>query len=80
MGAFFVSWNNIKVITAEGAASWRNRSNPELQTEKFDPVLKYVKHWVPELGTATYPKPIVDHKFARDRVLKVYKDALGAKV
>jgi len=32
---------------------------------------------VPEYGTATYPKPIVDHAAARDRVLKVYKAALA---
>lgn len=59
------------------AAPYFRVFNPELQTEKFDPELKYIKHWVPELGTTNYPKPIVDHKYARERVLKVYKDALG---
>lgn len=59
------------------AAPYFRVFNPELQTEKFDPELKYIKHWVPELGTPRYPKPIVEHKFARDRVLKVYKNALG---
>ncbi|MBN8578535.1 MAG: deoxyribodipyrimidine photo-lyase [Cytophagales bacterium] len=58
------------------AAPYFRVFNPELQTEKFDPDLKYIKHWVPEAGTANYPKPMVDHKFARDRVLKVYKEAL----
>jgi deoxyribodipyrimidine photo-lyase len=48
-----------------------------LQTEKFDPKLEYIKKWVPEFGTEKYPKPIVEHKFARERVLKVYKEALG---
>ncbi|MEQ1586436.1 MAG: FAD-binding domain-containing protein, partial [Cyclobacteriaceae bacterium] len=55
----------------------RDRFNPTLQTEKFDPELKYIKNWVPELGTKDYPKPIVDHKFARDRVLRVYKEAIN---
>jgi len=50
--------------------------NPELQTKKFDPEWKYIKRWVPEAGTNDYPEPIVDHKFARDRALKVYKEAL----
>ena len=59
------------------AAPYFRVFNPELQTEKFDPELKYIKQWVPELGTTHYPKPIVDHKFARERVLKAYKDGLG---
>jgi deoxyribodipyrimidine photo-lyase len=50
--------------------------NPELQTKKFDPKLKYIKKWVPEFQDLSYPRPIVDHKFARERVLKTYKKAL----
>ena len=59
------------------AAPYFRVFNPALQTEKFDPELRYIKKWVPELGTKDYPSPIVDHKFARDRVLKIYKEALG---
>lgn len=51
--------------------------NPETQTKKFDPELKYIKKWVPEFQECTYTKPIVDHKFARERCLKVFKEALG---
>jgi len=50
--------------------------NPESQTEKFDKELKYIKKWLPELGTKDYPKPIVDHKFARQRAIDTYKQAL----
>ena len=50
--------------------------NPESQTEKFDKELKYIKKWVPEFDTKDYPKPIVDHKFARERALDTYKKAL----
>ena len=50
--------------------------NPESQTEKFDKELQYIRKWVPELGTNSYPKPIVDHKFARTRALETYKKAL----
>ncbi len=50
--------------------------NPYLQTERFDSKLKYVKKWIPELDTASYPKPIVDHKLARIRALDVYKTSL----
>ena len=62
------------------AAPYFRVFNPTLQTEKFDPELKYIKKWVPELGTKEYPKPIVDHKVARDRVLKIYKEALSNQV
>ncbi len=59
------------------AAPYFRVFNPELQTDKFDPKFEYIKKWVPEWGGKDYPKPMVDHKFARDRVLKVYKEALG---
>jgi deoxyribodipyrimidine photo-lyase len=58
------------------AAPYFRVFNPELQTEKFDPKLQYIKKWVPEFGTEKYPKPIVEHKLARERVLKTYKEAL----
>ncbi len=51
--------------------------NPESQTEKFDKDLKYIKKWIQEFGTSQYPKPIVDHKFARVRALDTYKQALN---
>jgi deoxyribodipyrimidine photo-lyase len=50
--------------------------NPESQTEKFDKELRYIKKWVPELGTSSYPQPIVEHKFARNRAIETYKKAL----
>jgi deoxyribodipyrimidine photo-lyase len=37
----------------------------------------YIKKWVPEFGTSSYPAPIVDHKFARERVLNRFKQALN---
>jgi deoxyribodipyrimidine photo-lyase len=59
------------------AAPYFRVFNPVLQTEKFDPELQYIKKWVPELGTPSYPKPIVEHTFARNRVLQAYKSALA---
>jgi len=50
--------------------------NPQSQTEKFDKEHKYIEMWVPEYGTDSYPKPMVDHKFARERALETYKNAL----
>lgn len=52
--------------------------NPDLQTKKFDPHLKFIREWVPEYADPfSYPKPIVDHKTARERALKAYKKALN---
>ncbi|EON77740.1 Deoxyribodipyrimidine photolyase [Lunatimonas lonarensis] len=50
--------------------------NPSSQQEKFDKDGAYIKKWVPEWGSESYPKPIVDHKFARARALETYKGAL----
>jgi len=59
------------------AAPYFRIFNPELQTKKFDPELKYIRKWVPELESNEYPPPMVDHKFARERALKTYKQALN---
>jgi len=32
--------------------------------------------WVPEFLSASYPKPIVEHTFARNRALETYKKGL----
>lgn len=58
------------------AAPYFRVFNPRLQTEKFDKNLEYIKKWVPELNSFDYPLPIVDHDFARKRVLEVYQKAL----
>ncbi|GAA4301079.1 cryptochrome/photolyase family protein [Aestuariibaculum suncheonense] len=58
------------------AAPYFRIFNPTTQIEKFDKNLKYIKQWVPEFQELTYPQPIVDHKYARERCLKVYKEAL----
>jgi deoxyribodipyrimidine photo-lyase len=50
--------------------------NPTSQQEKFDKDFNYIKKWVPEFGTSDFPNPIIDHKFARERVLARYKEAL----
>ncbi len=58
------------------AAPYFRVFNPALQTDKFDKEARYIRRWVAEFGTPTYPKPIVEHSFARERVLRVYKEAL----
>lgn len=58
------------------AAPYFRIFNPAEQQKKFDPRFEYIKRWVPEFGSEEYPKPIVDHSFARARVLSAYKTAL----
>lgn len=58
------------------AAPYFRVFSPAAQTDKFDKNLEYIKKWVPEVGTNKYPKPIVEHKFARERVLAAYAKAL----
>lgn len=59
------------------AAPYFRIFNPTEQIKKFDSDLVYIKKWVPELETTLYPKPIVDHKEARERCLLTYKAAVG---
>ncbi len=58
------------------AAPYFRIFNPMAQQKKFDPEGLFVAKWVPEQNEKDYPRPIVDHAFARDRCLKVYKEAL----
>lgn len=59
------------------AAPYFRIFNPMTQVQKFDKDRKYIDKWVPELQDLSYPSPIVDHKKARERCLKVYKEAVG---
>lgn len=58
------------------AAPYFRIFNPSEQVKKFDKDFKYIKKWVPEFQEISY-QPIVDHKEARERCLKVYKEAVG---
>ena len=68
--------------------------NPVLQGRKFDPEGNYVRRWIPEIKKLpsrvihspwelphppkNYPSPIIDHAWARKRVLSVYADAISS--
>jgi len=59
------------------AAPYFRIFNPTEQMKRFDPDLVYTRRWVKDLGEPSYPKPIVEHSFARERCLAVYKAALS---
>jgi deoxyribodipyrimidine photo-lyase len=58
------------------AAPYFRIFNPSEQTKKFDPEHKYIEKWLGPLKEYTL-MPIVQHEFARNRCLAVYKAAVG---
>jgi len=59
------------------AAPYFRVFSPELQTKKFDPDHAYINYWVPEYQQKKHVQPIVEHAFARERILRVFKAALN---
>jgi len=59
------------------AAPYFRVFNPLLQQERYDPDLDYVRKWVPDYTSPEYPAPIVDHKTARERAIRRYREALA---
>ncbi|PIE97590.1 MAG: deoxyribodipyrimidine photolyase [Treponema sp.] len=59
------------------AAPYFRVFNPSMQLKKFDSNFEYIKRWVPEFNTPSYPAPIVEHKVARERCLKTYSDGIA---
>lgn len=59
------------------AAPYFRIFNPMTQIDKFDKQREYINKWVPELQELSYPDKMVDHKMARERCLKVYKEAVS---
>jgi deoxyribodipyrimidine photo-lyase len=58
------------------AAPYFRIFNPEAQQKRFDPKAIYIRKWVTEFDELSYPLPMVDHKYARERCLKTFKEGL----
>jgi len=58
------------------AAPYFRVFNPTIQLEKFDKDRVYVKKWLPEFGSSSYPGPIVEHQYARERALMEYRNVV----
>lgn len=54
------------------AAPYFRVFNPTEQQKKFDPDFRYIKKWIPSFHEGYLP-PIVEHTFARNRVLEAFK-------
>ena len=63
--------------TGTDAAPYFRVFNPVTQAERWDPDRSYRARWLPELDTADYPAPMVDHARERDEALARYKAARG---
>ena len=50
--------------------------NPSEQLKKFDKNQTYIKKWIDDFNEFSYPQPMIDHKFARERALNTYKKGL----
>ncbi len=85
---FATKLNDYDLASNNGGWQWASGSgcdaapyfrifNPELQMQRFDPDLQYIKKWVTEYGTDKYPEKIIDHAFARERVIARYKEGLA---
>lgn len=61
------------------AAPWFRIFNPFLQQKKYDSGNGYVKKWIPEFGTKSYPVPLVDYREARERAVRIYRQALSER-
>jgi deoxyribodipyrimidine photo-lyase len=64
-----LGWQWVSGCGADAAPYFRI-FNPAAQAAKFDPEGQYMGRWLPELGTAKYPPPIIDHARARERALE----------
>ena len=60
------------------AAPYFRIFNPQLQLERYDAQLIYVKRWVSEIKTANYVRPMVVHEKARERAIETFKKGLQA--
>ncbi len=46
------------------------------QIKKFDKQNNYLNKWVVDLNEFSYPDPMVEHAFARNRAIASYKEGL----
>ena len=58
------------------AAPYFRVFNPSEQIKKFDKQNTYINKWVEDLNEFSYPDPVVEHAFARNRAIASYKEGL----
>ena len=58
------------------AAPYFRVFNPSEQIKKFDKQNSYINKWIEDFNEFSYPDPIVEHSFARNRAIASYKEGL----
>jgi deoxyribodipyrimidine photo-lyase len=66
-----MNWQWVAGSGADAAPYFRI-FNPVTQGKRYDPDGEYVRRWVPELTSASYPAPIVDLAASREAALDAY--------
>jgi deoxyribodipyrimidine photo-lyase len=65
-----IHWSQMQMQSGTTGINTLRIYSPAKQAADHDPTGAFVRRWVPELGTAAYPAPIVDEraalKFAKD--------------
>jgi len=59
------------------AAPYFRVFNPYTQQKKFDPDFIYIKKWIKEYNTESYPKEMVEHSFAYRRAINTYQSSIS---
>ena len=62
------------------AAPYFRIFNPSSQQKRFDPKKEYIRKWIEDFDKPSYPKPMIDHEFARQRALAAYKSGIKQKL
>ncbi len=61
--------------TGADAAPYFRIFNPYIQAKKFDPEEEYIRTWIPEYITSTYPTPMIDIRKSGQRAIERYRAA-----
>ena len=59
-----IHWSQMQMQSGTTGINTLRIYSPAKQQRDHDPGLAYVRRWVPELGTAAYPAPVVDERAA----------------
>ncbi len=67
-----IHWSQMQMQSGTTGINTLRIYSPAKQAAEHDPTGAFVRRWVPELGTAAYPQPVVDER----RALAFAKDTL----
>jgi deoxyribodipyrimidine photo-lyase len=63
-----IHWSQMQMQSGTTGINTLRTYSPAKQAREHDPHGEFVRRWVPEVGTADYPVPIVDERTTLDAV------------